>query len=247
MQKPELDPINIGVVCSSGGSVVISAGDLYNEFLPGRFRWIVVTDRECGIESSCQERSISCERFDISDRQAFSTNVANHFKGCGGVSCVLLFFLRLVSGELFNRYPTLNFHPSLLPAFSGFKAIKRTLETQSRYLGATLHMADSKTDGGQIISQSIYPIQQGLSPDLAHRISFAQKLYLCLGLLEMIDKATVAFERSDSEGYHCVFERESKGSFYANPAICEPGLIDVYNAFLNKEGLAEYQVTNELQ
>ncbi len=241
-----LDPINIGVVCSSGGSVVMAAGDLYEQVRPGRFRWFVVTDRACGIESACRQRAISCARIDITDRKAFSRAVADHFNGKGGVRCVLLFFLRLVSGELYGHVPTLNFHPSLLPAFTGFKAIERAIKAHARYLGATLHMADGRTDGGQIVSQSVYPLVRGISLELAHRISFAQKLYLCLGLLDMLDDAVINFEKSDTEGFEAVFEEEVAGSFYANPAIGKKELVEVYNAFLKNEGLADYQITNEL-
>lgn len=220
----------------------MAAADIYEKIKPGRFSWYVITDRECGVEGACAKRNIPYERFEIKDRSAFSAASADYFLQKKGVACVLLFFLRLVSSDLYNRFPTLNFHPSLLPAFTGFRPVERAVEAGVRFLGATLHMADSSTDGGQIVSQSVYPLAMNASPEIAHRISYAQKLYLCLGLMEMMDDGFITFDKSEDEGFHSRFLKERSADFIANPALRSNALIQAYKAFLESEELSFFQI-----
>lgn len=237
-----LDAIEIGVVCSSGGATAMAAADLYEQVKPGRFSWRVVTDRECGVEAACDARNIPYKRFEMKDRSAFSAASAEYFAQGREVGCVLLFFLRLVSSDLYGRFPTLNFHPSLLPAFTGFRPVERALEAGARFLGSTLHMADSSTDGGQIVSQAVYPLIGGVSAEIAHRVSYAQKLYLCLGLLEMLDDGVVTFKKAENEGFQCLFLQDRSGDYLANPALRSPSLVQAYNDFLKSEGLGFCQI-----
>lgn len=48
-----------------------------------------------------------------------------------------------------------NFHPSLLPAFPGLKAIDQALSTSVQVLGNTAHFIDEGIDTGPIIMQSL--------------------------------------------------------------------------------------------
>lgn len=63
----------------------------------------------------------------------------------------------LLKGELLEKYAyhIINFHPSLLPQFSGFKAIDQAIENNSRYLGNTVHFIDESIDAGPIILQNV--------------------------------------------------------------------------------------------
>lgn len=63
----------------------------------------------------------------------------------------------LLKGELLEKYAyhIINFHPSLLPQFPGFKAIDQAIENNSRYLGNTVHFIDESIDAGPIILQNV--------------------------------------------------------------------------------------------
>lgn len=63
----------------------------------------------------------------------------------------------LLVGELLKIYQNkiINFHPSILPLFSGNKAIDKALENKAFLLGNTAHFVDDGIDSGPIIMQSI--------------------------------------------------------------------------------------------
>ena len=54
----------------------------------------------------------------------------------------------LESGPLF-----LNSHPSLLPAYKGYHAIKEAFENQEEYMGVTGHRMAEEVDAGPVIHQ----------------------------------------------------------------------------------------------
>lgn len=62
----------------------------------------------------------------------------------------------LLKGALLKQYAgrLINFHPSLLPAFKGLKAIDRAKEGKAFVLGNTAHFINESVDGGAVIMQS---------------------------------------------------------------------------------------------
>lgn len=69
---------------------------------------------------------------------------------------LLCFGKRILKPVLLQTFPNrvVNFHPSLLPAFKGVKAIDQALATGSNFLGLTAHFIDDGIDTGQIILQA---------------------------------------------------------------------------------------------
>lgn len=68
----------------------------------------------------------------------------------------------ILSGQLLKKYEyhLINFHPSLLPMFSGQNAIDQAVEAKNIFLvGNTAHFIDNGIDTGKIIMQSVIPIQ----------------------------------------------------------------------------------------
>jgi folate-dependent phosphoribosylglycinamide formyltransferase PurN len=180
----------IGIVASSGGSVAFAA---YKLLRPYDVEFYVVTDRACGIETLSEQLNVKWHRVEASSNQEFSIRTRNYFDSIGGVDFTVLFFLRLVTQELLSYVPCINIHPSLLPSFPGFNAIKRAKTENARFLGATAHLATPATDSGPIIAQVIEPLRPNASLDSLKRISYAQKLYLFLVLRELWDTGTLTF------------------------------------------------------
>lgn len=65
----------------------------------------------------------------------------------------------LLKGELLVRYAhrIINFHPSLLPAFPGRKAIDQAQEAGAFLMGNTAHFVDASVDAGPVIMQCVVP------------------------------------------------------------------------------------------
>ena len=73
---------------------------------------------------------------------------------------VFLLFNRLLTSEFLDKalFPVVNIHPSLLPSFTGFKAIDQAIEFGTKVMGVTAHLVDSSVDQGPVIIQSVIPV-----------------------------------------------------------------------------------------
>jgi phosphoribosylglycinamide formyltransferase-1 len=73
---------------------------------------------------------------------------------------ILAGYMRLLSPQFVARFPNqiLNIHPSLLPAFPGLEAQKRTLDYGCKIAGCTVHFVDEHLDHGAIILQRTVPV-----------------------------------------------------------------------------------------
>lgn len=209
--------MRIGIVGSSGGSVLAEALRIMEIVEPGKHEVVVLTDRPCGLEALANERGLQWRRLEERSNQQFSARANEVFTRAGGVDLVALFFSRLVTSELYDASPVFNIHPSLLPAFKGFNPIDQALAAGARFLGATLHKVDETIDGGPIVAQTCMPLSRTLSRAELERASFIQKLYLFLLLVEMGDAQALTVQ---ADGRIRVAEE------YAVSDRCSPLLIN---------------------
>lgn len=175
--------MKVGIICSSGGSVIHYAAEIWRGL--GRdLDCFIVTDRLCGAENGL---NLTRKHFRINETvsEKFSKQSAQWFVENEVKSCLLL-FSRIISSELYGVIDTVNIHPSLLPAYKGFKAVERAFNSGDQILGATLHKANDDVDNGPILAQAC---NEMTGVDLLtdwHRVSFAQKVYLTLVWLELV-------------------------------------------------------------
>lgn len=175
--------IRIGFVCSAGGAAVGVAMDILAEQgYPVQFA--MVTDRKCGAEALALNNGVPHKRILYNSREQFSGDAARWLYDEQGVTSTCLFFSRLVSCELFDRGYCYNFHPTLLPAFEGMKGLERTAASTAKFFGSTVHHVDESIDGGPIVGQIVSPVPYPKDLSVMQRISFAQKLYMLLVLVE---------------------------------------------------------------
>jgi phosphoribosylglycinamide formyltransferase-1 len=215
--------MRIGIICSSGGGVareLICAVGSVHDFL-------IVTDRPCGLESLADEFSLPQLRIVEQDNLRFSLNTRHFFDQQGGVNLVLLFYTRLVTKELFDYYPTFNLHPSLLPDYRGFNAIERAHADRVVRFGATLHLVDEHADHGPVVAQFSTNLRKGETLDRMRKISFAQKSYLALYLLDR-------FESEKDTNWLTSLRREKVPM---NPLINSTNLREYFKNFAIREGV----------
>ena len=184
--------MHIGVIGSSGGAVFAEMVDILSGTSANRYQFTVLSDRACGLEHQCEMRRIPCRRIVRADNEEFSAN-AHHIFQEAGIEVILLFFLRLVTPTLFTQYPTFNIHPSLLPAFRGFNPIRQAHAARVRFLGVTLHLVTEQPDSGPIVAQITAPIRTSHTEPELSRISFIQKVYLSLLLVDLWDNEHLSF------------------------------------------------------
>ncbi|MCO6432094.1 MAG: hypothetical protein J5J00_14640 [Deltaproteobacteria bacterium] len=177
--------MKIGIISSSGGSIIhelLSIPELRN-----RHEFVVVTDRACGTEEVCRQHQIPSYRIEEDNNYVFGEKLGDYLATQGEVRFLLLLFVRVISQKIHSQYFTFNIHPSLLPAFKGFNALKSARLSNVRFLGATLHLVTDEIDEGPIIAQVCAPVALGLSHSEMQKISFIQKTYLSLLLLELME------------------------------------------------------------
>lgn len=94
----------------------------------------------------------------------------------------------ILKGTLLYEYQNriINFHPSLLPAYPGLKAIDQAIAGGANLLGNTAHFIDAGMDTGPVIMQSVISVaafyQSGYDIILDIQIEMLFKIYQ---LLEM--------------------------------------------------------------
>ena len=200
--------------------------------------FVVVTDRECGVERVCAARGIFCQRIVTKDRREFSRRAAEALKE-QGVDFVLLFFNRLVSTDLYAALPTYNIHPALLPAFPGLRALKETREMGVRFAGATMHLVTEHADQGPIVAQVSTPIWPPVDEAQLADISFVQRIYLALLAVEL--QATNSLLAVPEQG---TVEFLAKRPY---STTCNPSIVDDFMlSFIRRiEGERGIQVTEQ--
>jgi phosphoribosylglycinamide formyltransferase-1 len=176
--------IRLGVIGSSGGAALAAANTCLKA-AANNVEWVVVTDRECGLESWAKENGYVAHRVIYDNADKFSVEVEKIFHDAG-CEDILLFYTRRITAPLIDKKKIWNIHPSLLPAFRGLNGVKDAVTAGVRVIGATLHRVDEGLDTGEIVAQVAAPIPSGISIKEAEHISYIQKVWLTLVWLEVI-------------------------------------------------------------
>lgn len=185
--------MRIGILASSGGSAFIETWRILCKYSLYNHDYFVITDRECDIEHFCEKNNISCKRIKYINRKQFSADTSNYIQSIGGLDVIFLYFLRILTEDLFKRYLCLNIHPALLPAFRGINAVEQFVQSKAKFMGATLHMIDEGIDTGAIIAQVQTPMPYPIQLEKAYKASFLQKVYLNLVGIELMEKNYITF------------------------------------------------------
>jgi phosphoribosylglycinamide formyltransferase-1 len=90
------------------------------------------------------------------DRVARDEALADWLSAYGVRLVVLAGYMELVGEAFLRRFEkaVINVHPSLLPAFTGLRAIEQALEYGVKVFGVTVHFVDTGVDSGPVILQS---------------------------------------------------------------------------------------------
>lgn len=212
--------LRIGVISSSNGGAFKA---FYKQFSLSNENVLVITDRVCGIENFALDESIRLKRIEEKDNESFSRQACDFIALEGGVDVIFLFYTRLVTKALFKKYFTINFHPSLLPAFTGFSPVKRALKAGVKYFGTTAHIVSEEADDGKILAQSCIPISNEYNEEALERISFVQKVYQMALISEMLLGGGLEFKEGEF-----VILKSWPHSLLFNPSIkCEKTLDEI--------------------
>lgn len=102
------------------------------------------------------------------DRIAWEETLTDRVASLQPDLVVLAGFMRVLSGAFVHRWPVVNIHPSLLPAFPGAHAVQDALAWGVKVTGVTVHFVDEMVDHGPIIAQEAVPVHAGDTPETLH-------------------------------------------------------------------------------
>jgi phosphoribosylglycinamide formyltransferase-1 len=144
---------------------------------------------------------------------------------------IYLLYNRIIPPSVLNSVtvPIINIHPSILPAFKGFKAVDQAISYGSLFTGITAHLVDEKLDGGKPIIQSIIPITNTVESyfDLEKSLSF-HSVVITLQILRWIINEEIVLQKDDYKLLNPVF---NISSFFPN--------IDVETELMAKKYFAQ--------
>jgi len=171
----------IGLLASGSGASLEASIAVLKLRYP-QISFIGFSDRECGayevLSRNCKTTSICIS----SDNRLISISAANFFAK-NGCNFVILSYGRLVTRDLYDKIPCYNIHPSLLPDYKGFGAIKAAFNDKVRCIGVTIHEVNETMDGGKIVCQaavnpSLFNIEYWFS------LSYLMKIVLMIAFVE---------------------------------------------------------------
>lgn len=98
---------------------------------------------------------------DCPDRATFDARTAEAIAAHTPDLLVLAGYMKILGPAVVDRFPTVNTHPSLLPAFPGAHAVRDALAYGVKVSGATVHWAAHAVDAGPIIAQVTVEVRDG--------------------------------------------------------------------------------------
>lgn len=138
---------------------------------------VVASDRPCrGLEiaSMAGVPTVLVNRQDFGgfgrefDRDAYSGALADKLRGTDLVA--MAGFGTVLTAPFHQAFPgrVLNTHPSLLPHFKGWHAVRDALAAGVQMTGCTVHVATEALDDGPILAQRAVVIEDGDSEESLH-------------------------------------------------------------------------------
>ncbi|TSC82802.1 MAG: methionyl-tRNA formyltransferase [Parcubacteria group bacterium Gr01-1014_19] len=139
------------------------------------------------------------------------------FRGLHPDLLVMARYNKIVSQKLMNipRLGTINCHTGVLPAYRGLSSTFHSLRNHSSVIGATIHKAIPKIDGGVIYRRGERSVEAGESL-LAHELATYQCAgEVLMGCLKDVARDNAGIQRFDI--YDSLSEAGQSGSYFTWP------------------------------
>jgi phosphoribosylglycinamide formyltransferase 1 len=118
--------------------------------------------KEAGIEA------VSLSHKDFDTREAFDQVLMKAVETYQPDLIVLAGFMRILTDAFVSKYlgKLINIHPSLLPKYPGLNTHSRVMAAGDELHGASIHFVTSELDGGPLIHQAAFHIEDNDIPDM---------------------------------------------------------------------------------
>lgn len=178
-------PARLVVLVSGSGTNLQALLDACADPAYGAQVVAVGADRD-GIEGLARAERAGVPTFvlrvrDHDSREAWDAALADAVATYDPDLVVLAGFMKLVGDAFLARHGgrVVNTHPALSPSFPGMQGPADALEYGVKVTGATLFVVDAGVDTGQIVAQTVVPVEDDDTVESLHeRIKAAERLML---------------------------------------------------------------------
>lgn len=123
-------------------------------------RGLVVAARD-GVEAVLVDRAEYGGFSAAFDREGYTDALVDALESRGVDLVCMAGFGTILAGSFFAKFDgrVLNTHPSLLPAFRGWHAVRDALAAGATVTGCTVHVATAELDEGPILTQEVVEVR----------------------------------------------------------------------------------------
>jgi phosphoribosylglycinamide formyltransferase-1 len=149
-----LNDVRLGVLVSGSGTILEAM------VARGIDVALVVADRPCLGLDVAATHGIEAVLF---DREQYTQALTDLLRDRSIDLVAMAGFGTITTGTVHRAFPgrILNTHPSLLPEFRGWHAVREALESGAPITGCTVHVATEALDEGPILAQRTVPVRPG--------------------------------------------------------------------------------------
>jgi phosphoribosylglycinamide formyltransferase-1 len=155
------------------GVLVSGEGTNLQALLDARLPVVAVASNVPGARALARARTagVAAAVFPLEDyasREDRDGTMADWLAGRGTELAVCAGYMHLLTAPFLERFPTINVHPSLLPAFPGTRAVEEALAAGVGETGVTVHFVDEGVDTGPVIAQEAVQVLPGDTRETLH-------------------------------------------------------------------------------
>jgi phosphoribosylglycinamide formyltransferase 1 len=152
------------------GVLVSGTGTNLQALIDAELPIVAVASNNPGVRAlaRAEEAGIPTAVFELggyASRQERDSAISEWLDANGVEVVVCAGYMHLLTRSFLERFPAINVHPSLLPAFPGIDAVGQALAAGATETGVTIHFLDEGVDSGPVILQEPVPIEPGDTPE----------------------------------------------------------------------------------
>ncbi len=189
-ELPRFTPkIKLGILASGKGSNLEAIiQDINRNILDAEIMCLIVNNNNCGAIEKAKKYNIPYSIIihqEYKTRESLDEAIISKFNSYNVEAIVMVGWMRIVTNILLKEFrgKVINLHPSLLPSFKGKDSIKQALKNKVKFTGSTVHLVEEEVDSGEILVQTVLPINDSDNEDLLReRIKKQEHKIISLGI-----------------------------------------------------------------
>lgn len=187
-------PLRLVVFASGNGSnfeaiqTAITKGILNAEIL-----CLISDKKDAYAHERAKRHEIPSHSFKEASKQAYEEAILQTLLPLSFDYIVCAGYMKIIGPSLLHHYEgkILNIHPSHLPKYKGLHALEQALEAGEKEIGVSVHYVDETLDGGAIIDQVLFPIEEEMDKSMIETILHQHEHQLYVSVLQQLGRQNI--------------------------------------------------------